>query len=314
MPVIDIYLDCGEERRKRRRGKWLIPLIVGLGAALALGREKPRPPIIVQPPPAPVATPPAAAPAPPPIPARIVVTPARLDFGDGPLRRGVAAQMATIRNEGGQPLPRVSAVVDGPFMATSGCEEELAPGDRCTIAVVFTPTQPGRFAGSLNIAAGEQRAQIPLRGSVPRPVEVATPAAPAPLPPPQVIVEMTRPPAPAPPPPPPPPARMLCFEPALVRFTSTGRQTITLTNPETTPLRVVAVLPVGRQGQTVSGYEIDSRKCLRVLNGGQQCKFTVSASELALQTRETMQLTVYYEDPATGGRRAARFSSACAGR
>jgi hypothetical protein len=220
--------------------------------------------------------------------------------------------MATIRNEGNQPLARVSAVVDGPFLATSGCVEELAPGEQCMIAVVFTPKQHGKFVGSLKIAAGEQLARIPLRGSVPRPRDVVPRPAPAPAPaPPPAIAEETPPPAPIPAPPQLPPARMLCFEPALVRFTSTGKQTITLTNPEPVPLRVVAITPVGRQGQTVSGYEIESRRCLRVLKAGQQCRFTIRASELALQTRETMQLTVYYEDPVTGGRRPARFSSAC---
>ena len=106
---------------------------------------------------------------------------------------------------------------------------------------------------------------------------------------------------------------MLCFEPAFIRFHSTGRQTITLKNPESTPVRVIAVLPIGQQGQTVSGYEIESAKCLVVLNAGQQCKFTVRANELALQAREVMQLTVHYEDPVSGIRKA-RFSSDCGGR
>jgi len=104
---------------------------------------------------------------------------------------------------------------------------------------------------------------------------------------------------------------MLCFAPATLRFTSTGKQTITLTNPEPVPIRVVAILPIGRQGQTVSGYEIESRRCLRALNPQQQCRFTVRANELALQARETMQLKVYYDDPVTGGRRAAQFNTAC---
>lgn len=107
---------------------------------------------------------------------------------------------------------------------------------------------------------------------------------------------------------------MLCFEPASLRFISTGSQTITLTNPEPVPLRVVDVVPIGRQGQTVSGYEIESKKCLRVLDAGQQCRFTIRASLIALQTRETMQLNVFYEDPITGSRRAARFTTACGGR
>ncbi len=107
---------------------------------------------------------------------------------------------------------------------------------------------------------------------------------------------------------------MLCFEPASLRFISTGSQTITLTNREPVPLRVVDVVPIGRQGQTVSGYEIESKKCLRVLDAGQQCTFTIRASLIALQTRETMQLNVFYDDPITGSRRAARFTTACGGR
>jgi hypothetical protein len=192
---------------------------------------------------------------------------------------------------------------------------ELAPGDQCVIAVVFTPRQPGRFTGSLKIAAGQEHAQIPLRGSIPRPREVATPTVPVrPPAPAPAIAQVVPPPAPTPAPPSLQPARMLCFEPALLRFTSTGRQTITLTNPEPVPLRVVDVVPIGRQGQAVSGYEIESKRCLRVLNAGQQCTFTVRASELALRMRETMQLNVYYDDPVTGSRRAARFSTACGNR
>jgi hypothetical protein len=327
MHNIDIFVD-GDDR-KRRRGKWLLPLLVGVVAAFALGREKP--PVIrgapasspagpaASSPPSPVRgaeTAPgqpagrqrsAVDPPPPPLlPPRLAAGPLRLDFGDGPLTRGVPAQMATIRNDGGQPLPRLAIAIDRPFLATNGCIGELAPGAQCMIAVVFAPPQPGKFAGSLRIAAGAERAQIALRGSVPRPREVVTPVATAP---PTVVVQI--------PPPPPvpspqlPPARFLCFQPALLRFTTTGRQTITLTNPEPVPLRVVAVVPLGRRGQTISGYEIEARKCLRVLKPGQQCKFTVRANELALQMRETMQLTVYYDDPLTGGRRAAQFNATC---
>jgi hypothetical protein len=328
MHSIDIYID-DEQQRKRRRRKWLIPLIVGVSAALAVGGEKPiapaptpvviappepvrPPPDVVEPLPVPTPTPIPTATAPPlPLPGRIAVGPVRLDFGDGPLARGVPAQLAMIRNEGEQPLSRVSAVADGPFLATSGCPNELAPGDQCMIAVVFSPKQPGKFAGSLKIAAGDERAQVQLHGSIPRPREV-TPPAPVPVAPP--IAEIVPPPAPTPAPQKPPAARTLCFDPPLVRFTSTGRQTITLTNPEPTPIRVVAILPIGGQGRTVSGYEIESRKCLRALKARQQCKFTVRATELAIQARETMQLTVYYDDPVSGGTRAARTISACGGR
>lgn len=316
MHDIDIYLD---DDQQRKRGKWLIPLFVGVSATLALGRQKvPTNPVVASTPavvrPTPVvsvetvATPQAA-------PSRMAVAPALLDFGDGPSTRSLAPQLATVRNEGKQALAGVSAAVDGQFMATSGCAKELAPGDQCMIAVVFTPRQPGRFTGALKIAAGQERAQIPLRGGIPQPRQVVTPTLPArPPAPAPAVATAAPPPAPSPAPPPLAPARMLCFQPASLRFTSTGRQTITLTNPEPVPLRVVDVVPIGGHGQAVSGYEIESTKCLRVLDAGQQCTFTIRASEIALQTRETMQLNVFYEDPTTGSRRAARFSTACGGR
>ena len=77
---------------------------------------------------------------------------------------------------------------------------------------------------------------------------------------------------------------------------------------------MVDVVPIGRRGQAVSGYEIKSSRCLRVLDAGQQCTFTIRASQIALQTGETMQLTVFYEDLTTGSRRAARFSTSCGNR
>jgi hypothetical protein len=327
MPTVDIYIDDDDRQRRKRRGKWLVPILVGLVAAYALGREKPiaalppkpvvvPPPVIatappvVETPPVVVETPPAVGEA-PPLPAKLAVGPVRLDFGDGPLPRAMPAQMAIIRNEGGQPLPRIDVSADHPFLATNGCTRELAPDSECMIAVVFAPQQPGKFAGALRIAAGADRAQIPLRGSVPRPREIITPVAPTPAP---AAVQVAPPPAVVPQAPALPPARILCFQPPLVRFTTTGKQSVTLTNPGPLELRVAAVVPIGRQGQTLSGYEVEARKCLRVLKPGQQCKFTVRANELAVQTGETMKINVYYDDPITGTRRPAMFSLACGGR
>ena len=348
MQTLDIYVGETERRRRKRRGKWVVPLIVGAAAALALTRETPlhegdapsktvkrivAPPArvaVVQTPPtmpttltaqAPPATTSTTAPVattPPPVvvaPAHVAVAPSRLDFGEGPPTRGVPAQLATIRNDGGEPLARVSVGVAGPFLVTSGCPDALAPGEQCAIAVVFAPKQPGRFAGALDVAAGDQRTRVALRGSVSRPREVVTPTAPPARPPRPAIAQVT--PRPAQVPvfvPPPPPARMLCFDPPFLRFVSTGKQTITLTNPEAAVLRVVAIVPIGRQGETLSGYEIEPGRCLRELKARQQCRFTIRAHELALRTRETMHVAVYYDDPLTGERRTAQSSSACGGR
>jgi hypothetical protein len=278
--TIDIYIDDDEPRR-RRRAKWLIPLLIGVLVAMAVQREKPLPRAAVIPPariiyvpiavPTPPPTPHPPAPPPPPLPAHVVVTPLRMDFGDTPLAGTLPPKLATIRNDGGQPLAHVSAAVTGPFLAASGCDDELAPGEQCTIALVFAPAKPGRFDGNLNLAAGDQRTKVALHGSI-RP-DVVTP--------------------PPPPPPPPPPRRALCFDPPQLHFTSPGRQKVTITNPDETPLRVVAVTPIGARGQTLSGYEVNAAKCLRVLNAGERCTFAISASAVALQLRGTMQVAVY---------------------
>lgn len=316
MHTITVYL-AESEKRKRKRSKWAIPILVGLVAAFAFGRPQARieePVPIVAPPPVvvtPVAEAPVAEvplvetnvetpvveepPAPPPaLPAHAVVTPPRLDFGDGPMNRVVAPQLATLRNDGGQPIARITTAVDGPFIATNGCARGLAPGGECIVAVTFTTQQPGKFSGALTIATDTKRNRVPLRGSVARPRVVVSDPVPAPEPPP-VIAQA----------PPPIPKRNLCVDPPRVHFTQVGKQTITLTNQEKTSLRVMGVAIVGQGGQSASGYEIDSGKCMRVLNPGQRCKFTVRATELAIQRGEKITLNVYYDDLITGQRLAA---------
>jgi hypothetical protein len=157
---------------------------------------------------------------------------------------------------------------------------------------------------------------------VPKPVP-AKPEPPPPSPakavvtPPPVVRDIVTPPPPvvrdtvAPPP---PPVRLLCFDPPAIHFTTPGTQTITLTNPEPAPLRVVGIESLGRRGDTVSGYSVEASRCLRLLGAGQRCTFTITATGRALETREVMNLRVEYEDPATGQRQAARASAACSRR
>jgi hypothetical protein len=316
MHTITVYL-AESEKRKRKRSKWVIPILVGLVAAFAFGRPKARieePVAVVAPPPVVVTTvaeepvvevpvietpiveePPAP---PPALPAHAVVTPARLDFGDGPMNRGVAPQLATLRNDGGQPIARIAAKADGPFIATNGCARGLAPGAECIVAVTFTTQQPGTFNHVLTIVADSERGRVSLRGSVAKPREIPRP----PAPPSEPVVEKTPPP---PPPPPRIPLRQLCVDPPQLHFTQVGKQTMTITNKEKTSLRVMGVAIVGQSGQSASGYEIDSGKCMRVLNPGQRCKFTVRATDLAIQRGEKITLNVYYDDLITGQRLAA---------
>jgi hypothetical protein len=310
MRTISFYLGAVESERKRRRSKWLLPLLIGVLAAYAVSRPK-APAIVVEPPPIPVVTIPAPIPIapipvplplppPPPPPAHAAVAPPLIDFGNG---ARTPARLATIRNDGGQPITRVTHTISGPFFATNGCAGGVAPGNECVVAVVFAPQQPGPSEGTLTLVADGARSRIRLRGSMPRPAVAPAPSpAPAPLHPVAVV---------PPPPPRPTPARQLCFEPSRLHFRTTGKQSITLTNPERTPLRVMGVAMTGQQGQAMSGYEIDSARCMRVLGPGQRCKFTVRATELALQRGERIELTVYYDDLLTGQRRAAAPSAAC---
>lgn len=326
MPTVSIYVD-GESERKRKRSKWAIPLIVGLAAAYAVSRTRDEP-VVAPPPPPPVVTEtiapvdtvaetivPAATtssavelpadpiPVPPPTPARPVFSPSRIDFGEG---GRAPAQLATVRNEGGEPISLVSTTISGPFLATNGCANGVAPGAQCMVAVVFAPQQPGTSTGALTIVADGKRTRIPLRGSLREPVAppVVTPPVIVQAPPPVVV----------PPRPVKPPARQLCFEPSRIHFKSVGRQSVTLTNPERTPLRVAGVAITTQAGVIASGYEVEAAGCMRVLDPGKRCRFTVRATELAIQRGERIELTVYYDDLLTGERRAAAPSSACAQR
>ncbi|MBV8519683.1 MAG: choice-of-anchor D domain-containing protein [Acidobacteria bacterium] len=339
MHRVDLYFGPNERERRQRRRKWILPLLVGVGAAIALTRERPRVVVPTSTPtpkvevrqPDPLVTPPTAttipviatettattatttSTPPPPAPAHLAATPARIDFGEAAPARGIAPQLAMIRNDGALPLAHLNVRIAGPFLLTSGCPAELAAGAQCAVAIAFTPKQAGSSAGTLHVTADGQRAQIPLRGSIPRPPVADTPktTVPAQTTPPlsstavaQIVV----------PPPKPLPARLLCFEPAFVRFIKPGIQKVTLINPEPAPLTVVAVVPLGRTGEVLSGYDVRAKECLRVLAPRQRCRFTIAASTRALEARETMLLAVYYDDPATGTRRAAQFSSACNGR
>ncbi|MDP9191879.1 MAG: choice-of-anchor D domain-containing protein [Acidobacteriota bacterium] len=326
MPTITVFLAESDRKRNRKRAKWAIPLLVGLTAAFAFGRQKSPieaqslpivapPPAVLMPPvvltpmvelPAADETPvPVPVPTPAPaLPAHAAVTPARMDFGDGPMNRGVAAQLATLRNDGGQPISRITTAIDGPFIATNGCGGGLAPGAECIVAVTFAPQQAGKFRGALTIVTGAERSRVLLRGSVTRPREVPPPPAPLPAPAPVVVP----PPSPAVVPVPPAPKRVLCADPPRLHFARVGKQTITLTNSESTPLRVAGIAVVGKSGQSATGYEVDSGKCTRTLMPGQRCKFTVRATELAIQRGEIIELKVFHDDLTTGQRQLAMVS------
>ncbi|MDO8188946.1 choice-of-anchor D domain-containing protein [Conexibacter sp. JD483] len=82
----------------------------------------------------------------------ITVAPAALSFGDVIVGRS-ATQAVTITNSGGNPLTFSSLdVAGGGFARGAGCEAgTLAPGDACTLDVVFTPGALGASTGTLTV-------------------------------------------------------------------------------------------------------------------------------------------------------------------
>jgi hypothetical protein len=321
--TLTIYLsDTGEERRRRRRrGLAAAILAGGVIAALAKGTPKtvgasggpadgktgvhvetPVRVVGVEPDPGPVAAseatrgpderPPDSQP-PVPRPAKAVFSPSSgLDFGDGPLVRGAGAQLATVRNDGGTPIERVTAKAAKPFVVTNGCRHGLAPGAECVVAVVFAPGEAGRFEETLRIAAGSESARIRLRGRATEPVIEKPPVEVTPRQQPQLT------------------PRVLCFQPESLRFVSPGTKAVTLTNPEDTPLDVTKIR-ILRNGVDATGYTVDTASCVGLLQPHQPCRLAVTASLRAMLLHETVKIAVDYVDPASRETRAVHRATSC---
>ncbi|WP_172425560.1 choice-of-anchor D domain-containing protein [Vandammella animalimorsus] len=93
-----------------------------------------------------------------------------LNFSGITLNNTSPAQTVTLTNNGTAPLTLSAApAVAAPFQITGGtctANMNIAPGDRCTISVVFKPTTAGPANGSLTIAhnAAGSPATVALRG------------------------------------------------------------------------------------------------------------------------------------------------------
>lgn len=279
-----------DERRRRRRRRIVAALAVGVIAA-ALADQPPgtkpedvaKPPLVVT-----VETKPAetesipASPYGPPSPAteavasppaKVIASPAELEFEND--RR---PRLAVLRNDGGTAVERVSVSVGKPFLVSHNCARGIAPGATCVVAVAFDPQGTGRFTGALNIVAGDDRTRIPLRGRVAEPRPIVG----------EQVVEDAAPPAQTPPRP-----RVLCFEPAVVTFLTAGTKWVTLTNTQSEPLTIAAIRVNG------SGYRIDG--CLGILPPGAKCRFSITPGRAAMIRHQTVQIAVDAVDPVTGG-------------
>ncbi|MFN8512851.1 MAG: choice-of-anchor D domain-containing protein [Chloroflexia bacterium] len=77
--------------------------------------------------------------------AAVYVTPASLDFGDQQIGTTSVAKTVTLTNVGSGPVGVLTPTISGNFaiFANTCALATLAPGDSCTIGVVFQPAAPG---------------------------------------------------------------------------------------------------------------------------------------------------------------------------
>jgi hypothetical protein len=102
----------------------------------------------------------------------MVVDPLELEFGELPVGEASAGQEVTISNEGSAPL-EVSNLLTAGFASsdyvldTGTClDESVAPGEKCTVEVTFTPSDVGVREAALTITEGEgTTVEVPLSGS-----------------------------------------------------------------------------------------------------------------------------------------------------
>ena len=81
----------------------------------------------------------------------VLPTSGSLTFGSQAVGTSSAAQVITVQNNGTVQLTLGVIAVSGPFTQTNNCPASLAPGQSCTIWVVYTPTGAGAQSGSVTI-------------------------------------------------------------------------------------------------------------------------------------------------------------------
>jgi hypothetical protein len=88
----------------------------------------------------------------------VTLSPYTLTFPTQAVGTTSTAQILTLSNFSGMPLPVGSIAVTGDFAQTNACGTVIASGSECLISVTFAPKAAGQAAGSLT---------IPANGSIP---------------------------------------------------------------------------------------------------------------------------------------------------
>ncbi len=96
----------------------------------------------------------------------LTVTPTTVTFGNAVAVTAVSSigQTITISNSGTSPFA-LTLSVTGDFKDSTNCAAFLPAGQSCTVAITFTPSQPGLRQGLLSVTAGSGTAYVSLAGN-----------------------------------------------------------------------------------------------------------------------------------------------------
>ena len=102
-----------------------------------------------------------------PPPPQVSLAPSNLSFGNQLVGTTSSAQTVTLTNTGGSVLTITSLAASGDFAETDNCVGSFAPGAGCSVAVTFTPTEPGIRSGAItfNDNAPDSPQNLPLSGT-----------------------------------------------------------------------------------------------------------------------------------------------------
>ena len=101
-------------------------------------------------------------------------SPTNLDFGPQGIHRPTTPQVVTLTNSGAAPLSITSIAIagqnSGDFAQWNNCPISpltLAPGDYCTITVMFAPTETGMLGADVTVTdnAADSPQRVPLTGT-----------------------------------------------------------------------------------------------------------------------------------------------------
>jgi hypothetical protein len=162
-------------------------------------------------------------------------SPGSLSFSNQMVNSSSAAQSVTLSNTGSATLTINSISVTGDFSQTNNCGSGLVAGSSCTITLTFTPAATGSRTGSLTLSSNSTVSPVALSGIGIAPAAAVSPAS-------------------------------LSFATQVVN-SSSGSQSVTLSNNGTAPLTVNGISTTGDFSQT--------NNCGASLAAGGSCSINV---------------------------------------